>query len=151
MAEAKEVDVFEKHVQDAHQSDTGKKISLNARSSPQIFASDLPQIQVLTCITVGSGSEVDVLRAAGIGIAEDDPTEPILTLRMWVLGIGFCIVASGLNTLYILRTPSLTISASVALLLAHPLGRLWERFVPSWNVPLGNCSFNLNPVPLIRR
>jgi hypothetical protein len=84
---------------------------------------------------------------AGISIAEDDPTEPILTLRMWELGIGFCIVASGLNTLYTLRTPSLTISASVVLLLAYPLGKLWEKLVPSWNVPLGNCSFNFNPGP----
>ncbi|KAJ5359734.1 uncharacterized protein N7496_012147 [Penicillium cataractarum] len=115
MAEAKEVDVLEKHAQDDHQSD--------------------------------ADSQVDVLRAAGIGIDEDDPTEPILTLRMWVLGIGFCIVASGLNTLYTLRTPSLTISASVVLLLAYPLGKLWEKLVPSWNVPLGNWSFNLNPGP----
>lgn len=66
---------------------------------------------------------------------------------MWVLGIGFCIVASGLNTLYTLRTPSLTISASVVLLLAYPLGKLWEKLVPGWNVPLGNYSFNLNPGP----
>jgi hypothetical protein len=57
------------------------------------------------------------------------------------------IVASGLNTLYTLRTPSLTISASVVHLLAYPVGKLWEKLVPSWNVPLGNSSFNLNPGP----
>ncbi|KAL2822901.1 OPT oligopeptide transporter protein-domain-containing protein [Aspergillus granulosus] len=89
----------------------------------------------------------DIFRAAGIGLSENDPTEPILTLRMWVLGIVFCIVASGLNTLYTLRTPSLTISASVALLLAYPLGKLWEKTIPTWNVPLGVWSFNLNPGP----
>jgi OPT family oligopeptide transporter len=66
---------------------------------------------------------------------------------MWVLGILFCVVASGLNTLYTLRTPSLTISASVALLLAYPLGKLWEKTVPAWTVPLGSWSFNLNPGP----
>ncbi|GKZ58923.1 hypothetical protein AnigIFM56816_005293 [Aspergillus niger] len=92
-------------------------------------------------------SQTEVLRAAGIGIHEDDPTEPILTLRMWVLGIGFCIVASGLNTLYTLRKPSITISSSVTLLLAYPLGKLWEKTIPSWNVNLGVCQFNLNPGP----
>ncbi|KAL2836856.1 hypothetical protein BJX68DRAFT_273336 [Aspergillus pseudodeflectus] len=56
----------------------------------------------------------DVFRAAGIGLNENDPTEPVLTLRVWVLSILFCVVASGLNTLYTLRTPSLTLSASVA-------------------------------------
>lgn len=87
------------------------------------------------------------MQAAGIGLGENDPTEPILTLRMWVLGVVFCIVASGLNTLYTLRTPSITISASCVLLLAYPFGKLWEKTVPSWNVPLGFWSFNLNPGP----
>lgn len=66
---------------------------------------------------------------------------------MWSLAIVFCIVVSGLNTLYTLRTPSITISASVVLLLAHPLGRIWEKIVPDWNVPLGVWSFSLNPGP----
>ncbi|KAJ5160997.1 hypothetical protein N7492_006389 [Penicillium capsulatum] len=89
----------------------------------------------------------DVLQAAGIGLGENDPTEPILTLRMWVLGIVFCIVASGLNTLYTLRTPSITVSASCVLLLAYPLGKLWEKTVPRRNVSLGFWSFILNPGP----
>ncbi|KAF5856357.1 hypothetical protein ETB97_007489 [Aspergillus alliaceus] len=93
----------------------------------------------------------EVLRAAGIDAEDDDPTEPVLTLRMWVLGIGFCIIVSGLNTLYTLRVPSITISSSVVLLLAYPLGKLWEKAIPSWNVPLGACSFNLNPGPFNKK
>ncbi|CAI7638862.1 unnamed protein product [Penicillium manginii] len=90
-------------------------------------------------------SEADVLRAAGIDLTHDDNTENVLTLRMWVLAIGFCIIASGLNTLYTLRQPSLTISSNAILLLAYPLGKLWEKIVPAWNVPLGAWSFSLNP------
>ncbi|KAJ5535591.1 hypothetical protein N7513_008777 [Penicillium frequentans] len=37
-------------------------------------------------------SQIEVLRAAGIGLGENDPTEPVLTLRMWSLAIVFCIV-----------------------------------------------------------
>ncbi|OJJ50226.1 hypothetical protein ASPZODRAFT_149604 [Penicilliopsis zonata CBS 506.65] len=99
----------------------------------------------LTCLDIESFT--DVLRAAGIGIQENDPTESVLTLRMWFIGIFFCILISGLNTLYTLRTPSITISSSVVLLLAYPLGKLWEKLVPSWDVPLGGWSFNLNPGP----
>ncbi|KAL3456041.1 OPT oligopeptide transporter protein-domain-containing protein [Aspergillus heterothallicus] len=95
--------------------------------------------------TAETDSLNNLFRAAGIGLSENDPTEPVLTLRMWVIGIVFCVVASGLNTLYTLRTPSLTISASVSLLLAYPAGKLWEKTIPSWNVPLGAWSFNLNP------
>ncbi|KAF7585959.1 hypothetical protein BBP40_009768 [Aspergillus hancockii] len=82
---------------------------------------------------------------------DDDPTEPVMTLRMWVLGIGFCIVVSGLNTLYTFRNPSITISSAVVLLLAYPLGKLWEKVIPSWNNLLGACSFNLNPGPFNKK
>ena len=92
-------------------------------------------------------SQTEILRAAGIGIAKDDPTEPVLTLRMWVIGIAFCVIVSGLNTLYTLRAPSLTISGSVVLLLAYPLGKLWEKIVPNWTIPLGRLAFELNPGP----
>ncbi|CAP97271.1 hypothetical protein E8E15_007214 [Penicillium rubens] len=92
-------------------------------------------------------SQTEVLRAAGIGIAKDDPTEPVLTLRMWVLGIAFCVVVSGLNTLYTLRAPSLTISGSVVLFLAYPLGKLWEKVIPNRKLPLGRLAFDLNPGP----
>lgn len=94
-----------------------------------------------------TASQVEALRAAGIGLGENDPTEPVLTLRMWILGIVFCIVVSGLNTLYTLRTPSITISASVVLLLAYPVGKLWGKIIPDWRVPLGCWSFSLNPGP----
>ncbi|RDW83806.1 uncharacterized protein DSM5745_04132 [Aspergillus mulundensis] len=108
-----------------------------------------PRVQEQNDLSPLEHSETDeidtLLRAAGIGLAEDDPTEPVLTLRMFVLGIIFCIVVSGLNTLYTLRTPSITISASVVLLLAYPLGKLWEKTIPAWTVPLGPWAFNLNP------
>lgn len=66
---------------------------------------------------------------------------------MWVLGITFCMAVSGLNTLYTPRVPSLTISGSVVLLLAYPLGKLWEKVLPNWTISLGRLSFDLNPGP----
>lgn len=92
-------------------------------------------------------SQTDILRAAGVDLAQHDPNDLVLTLRMWVLAIGFCIVASGLNTLYTLRQPSLTVTAPAVLLLAYPLGMLWEKAIPCWDVLLGCWSFNLNPGP----
>ena len=102
-------------------------------------------------INVADSSVGEILRAAGIDTDDDDPTEPVLTARMWVLGIGFCIVVSALNTLYTLRNPSITISSAVVLLLAYPLGKLWEKAIPSWNIPLGAWSFNLNPGPFNKK
>lgn len=132
-----EKSIREKEVQDGNHTDSGKS---DVAFSPacSFWGSH---------ITTDADSQTEILRAAGIGIAKDDPTEPVLTLRMWVLGIGFCMIVSGLNTLYTLRTPSLTISGSVVLLLAYPLGKLWEKAIPNWTVPLGRLAFDLNPGP----
>lgn len=89
----------------------------------------------------------EVLRAAGIASDADDPNAPCLTLRMWILGIGFCVFGSGLNTLYTLRKPSITLSQSAIQLLAYPLGKLWEKAMPDWQFRLGSWSFRLNPGP----
>lgn len=66
---------------------------------------------------------------------------------MWILGIGFCVFGSGLNTLYTLRKPSITLSQSVVQLLAFPLGKLWEKTIPDWGFRIGGQSFSLNPGP----
>jgi hypothetical protein len=56
------------------------------------------------------------------------------TPRMWTLSLLFAIFGSAINLFFSLRYPSVTISPIIALLLAHPLGLLWDRvfspFVP---------------------
>lgn len=94
-----------------------------------------------------SGSVKQVLRAAGATREADDPNAPCLTLRMWILGIGFCVFGSGLNTLSTLRKPSITLSQSATQLLAYPLGKLWEKVIPDWHFRLFRWTFHLNPGP----
>lgn len=54
---------------------------------------------------------------------------------------------SGLNTLYSLRKPSISLSQSVVQLLAYPLGKLWEKTIPDWGFRVCGRSFSLNPGP----
>lgn len=89
----------------------------------------------------------EVLFAAGVGLRADDPALPCLTLRMWMIGIGFCLVGSGVNTLYTFRFPSVTLSQSAIQFLAYPLGKAWEFVVPDWGVTLFGTRHSLNPGP----
>lgn len=41
--------------------------------------------------------------------------------------------------------PSLTLGYVVAQLLVFPVGKLWEKVLPRWRVPLGKWSFDINP------
>lgn len=89
----------------------------------------------------------DILYAAGVGLTEDDPDLPCLTLRMWVIGIGFCLLGSGVNTLYTFRIPSITLSQSAIQFLAYPVGKAWYLAVPEWSFHFMGHEINTNPGP----
>ncbi|KAI3559241.1 OPT family small oligopeptide transporter [Colletotrichum abscissum] len=89
----------------------------------------------------------DVLYAAGVGLRPDDPSLPCLTLRMWVIGIGFCLLGSGVNTLYTFRFPSISLSQSAIQFLAYPVGKAWEFVVPDWGFSIRGNRISLNPGP----
>jgi hypothetical protein len=148
MAEVKNIDINEKEKdlkESPLQSDNSGQFAVSHFLLSLQNKKNIGNHLIPDSLPTDTDSEADVLRAAGIDLTHDDNTENVLTLRMWVLAIGFCIIASGLNTLYTLRQPSLTISSNAILLLAYPLGKLWEKIVPAWNVPLGAWSFSLNP------
>lgn len=99
------------------------------------------------CTEDNNDSLRDVLLAAGIGNEADDPDLPCLTIRMWAIGILFCILGSGLNTLYTFRFPSISISQSAIQFLAYPIGKAWEYVLPDWGVTVWGTRVSLNPGP----
>lgn len=75
----------------------------------------------------------------------DDPAIPISTFRMWLLGIIFTILGSGINQFFSLRYPSVHIVALVAELIAYPCGVFLARVLPIYAIslgPLGNWCVN---------
>ncbi|CCF39751.1 sexual differentiation process protein isp4 [Colletotrichum higginsianum] len=94
-----------------------------------------------------SAPSQDVLYAAGVGLRPDDPSLPCLTLRMWVIGIAFCLIGSGVNTLYTFRFPSISLSQSAIQFLAYPVGKAWEFVVPDWGLNIKGHRVSLNPGP----
>lgn len=49
---------------------------------------------------------------------------------MWTLSILFSLIGSATNLFFSLRYPSISITPVIALLLAHPLGKLWDQLFP---------------------
>ncbi|KAF3916392.1 hypothetical protein ABW21_db0206769 [Orbilia brochopaga] len=66
---------------------------------------------------------------------------------MWCLAILFAITGSATNLFFSLRYPSVSITPFVALLLAHPLGRLWDIVFPV----ILPCGSTASPFARIRR
>ncbi|KAK4746061.1 hypothetical protein SAY87_012373 [Trapa incisa] len=78
----------------------------------------------------------------------DDPTLPVLTFRMWVLGTVSCALLSFLNQFFWYRKEPMTISAISAQIAVVPLGRLMAAHVTDRIFLRGTrWEFTLNPGP----
>ena len=56
-------------------------------------------------------------------------------------------IASGMNALFSLRAPVLTITGLVVQLVAYPLGLGWAKFLPRKEFRVFGRSFSINPGP----
>ncbi|XP_023880342.2 oligopeptide transporter 1 [Quercus suber] len=79
----------------------------------------------------------------------DDPTEPALTFRTWILGFISCVLLAFVNQFFAYRQNQLYISSVSAQIVVLPVGKLMAAYLPSKpiKIPLTNWSFSLNPGP----
>lgn len=78
----------------------------------------------------------------------DDPSLPVLTFRMWVLGTLSCALLSFLNQFFWYRTEPLTITAISAQIAVVPLGQLMAAKITNRVFFKGSrWEFTLNPGP----
>jgi len=59
----------------------------------------------------------------------------------------FCTLGSGINMLLSLRRPSIVITSIVAQLLSFPVGRFWDRYMPTRKFAIFGYTFSFNPHP----
>lgn len=81
----------------------------------------------------------------------DDPEMPAMTLRMWLIGLVFCMTASAMNLFFNFRQPAPSVSPLVLLLVCYPIGKFFAFVLPitTYRLPryLGGYEFSLNPGP----
>ena len=76
-----------------------------------------------------------------------DEDVPINTVRAWALGMMLTTIASGLNALFALRAPAITITSLTVQLVAWPLGIAWYHAFPAREFKIFGHAFSLNPGP----
>lgn len=78
----------------------------------------------------------------------DDPTQPVLTFRMWVLGVGACVILSFVNQFFWYRQNPLSITSISAQIAVVPIGHLMARTITKRVFFQGTkWEFSLNPGP----
>jgi hypothetical protein len=76
-----------------------------------------------------------------------DEDIPANTVRAWTIGLFLVTLCGGMNMLFHLRSPAISISAIVAQFLAYPLGRLWELCLPKKTFNTLGYRWSFNPGP----
>ncbi|XP_057814731.1 oligopeptide transporter 7 [Cryptomeria japonica] len=104
------------------------------------------------CYTEEIANEEDVSPIEQVALTvptTDDPSLPVLTFRMWVLGLLSCAGLSFLNQFFSYRVEPLTITSVSAQIAVLPLGRFMAATLPEtkFKVPGTKWKFCLNPGP----
>lgn len=73
----------------------------------------------------------------------DDPSVMQNTIRMWTVGLILTTIGCGMNLLFSFHSPSFSITTYVTSILAWPIGKAWEKFLPNWKI----FGVGLNPGP----
>ncbi|VFQ72625.1 unnamed protein product [Cuscuta campestris] len=96
-----------------------------------------------------AAEEVCAVRQVDLTVPKtDDPTLPVLTFRMWVLGVASCVLLSFVNQFFWYRTEPLMVTAISAQIAVVPLGYLMARLIPATVFFKGTrVQFSLNPGP----
>lgn len=68
--------------------------------------------------------------------ATDDTSASINTPRMWTLSLLCALLGSATNLFFSLRYPSVAITPVIALVIVHPLGRVWDRLLKHHSDPI---------------
>ncbi|KAF4448200.1 OPT family small oligopeptide transporter [Fusarium austroafricanum] len=74
-----------------------------------------------------------------------DVDVPANTIRAWAIGLILCTIGSGVNMLFSLRNPSVTVTTYVVQLVAYPFGLGWDLIMPDREWNLFGLKFNLKP------
>ncbi|XP_022140880.1 oligopeptide transporter 6-like isoform X1 [Momordica charantia] len=78
----------------------------------------------------------------------DDPNLPVLTFRMWVLGIASCVILSFVNQFFWYRSNPLSVSSIAAQIAVVPIGHLMAKTLPTRPLFKGTrFEFTMNPGP----
>ncbi|MCJ1278809.1 hypothetical protein MMC21_006627 [Puttea exsequens] len=147
------IDVAGRHMSEVEANSTLRQIKKKHRWDPNLPEELEEEIDESTAqhSVAGEARLVDELvenspypevRAA---VANYDTDVPINTVRAWVLGMLLTTVASGMNSLFALRQPAITITSLTVQLVAYPLGVGWYKVMPKRTFRLFGREFSLNP------
>ncbi|KJZ79722.1 hypothetical protein HIM_01191 [Hirsutella minnesotensis 3608] len=82
---------------------------------------------------------------------KDHVKTPCSTIRSWAIGLVFSVLLAFINQLFDIRQPAIRVMANVAQLLAYPIGKAAENWLPDKGFTLFGVRHTLNPGPFSKK
>ncbi|KAK6456528.1 OPT oligopeptide transporter protein-domain-containing protein [Scheffersomyces xylosifermentans] len=77
----------------------------------------------------------------------DDPSIPVETFRVYLLGIIWTAIGAFINQFFAERQPSISLGSAVVQLFLYPSGLILETILPKWKFKVWKYTIDLNPGP----
>jgi OPT family oligopeptide transporter len=81
----------------------------------------------------------------------DDPSLPANTIRSWFIGLMFVTVGSGMNMLFSLRQPTISVGMLVTQISSYPFGWLYAKTLPTRQFNTFGLKWSFNPGPFNKK
>ncbi|KAF6790334.1 opt oligopeptide transporter [Colletotrichum sojae] len=117
-------------------------------ANPGSHARDISEAKVVVSLLTTNSPYAEVRAVVD---PHDDPSLPVSTIRAWVIGLAFVVFIAFINQLFSVRQPSISLRAEVVQLLAYPVGKAAERFLPDVGFTLFGVRHSLNPGPFNKK
>lgn len=117
-------------------------------NEPAKYEQQISEMKIQAALIVTNSPYAEVRSVVS---PHDDPTMPCSTIRAWVLGILFSAAISFINGFFSIRQPAIAVTSNVPQLLAYPLGKMMEWWLPDIGITLFGVRHSLNPGPFNRK
>lgn len=117
-------------------------------TNPELHENLVQEMKLEAALITNNSPYAEVRAVVG---NKDDLTLPCSTLRSWFIGLGFSILLAFTNQLFDIRQPAIRIMANVAQLLAYPIGKGCERWLPDKGFTMFGTRHSLNPGPFSKK
>ncbi|KAH7148288.1 OPT oligopeptide transporter protein-domain-containing protein [Dactylonectria macrodidyma] len=117
-------------------------------SNPEKYENLIQEMKLEAALITNNSPYAEVRAVVG---NKDDITVPCSTVRSWAIGLAFSILLAFTNQLFDIRQPAIRIMANVAQLLAYPIGKACERWLPDVGFSLFGTRHSLNPGPFSKK
>lgn len=122
--------------------------NIEITANPELYEREISEVKVEVSLLTTNSPYAEVRAVVD---PHDDVNMPVSTIRSWVIGLIFVVFIAFINQLFSVRQPSIFLRSEIVQLLAYPVGKAAEKWLPDVGLTLFGVRHSLNPSPFNKK